>query len=146
MGRGNPNIREVSKATQFKPGQSGNPAGMPKGIKHISTWINQMLNDPEFTTHILEGYQLKEYKGAPLKAIIGTQIRLALSSKDELIRIKATDLLMKHAAPQKLLLGNDPDNPLTNTNKLSEEELRDRLREIVSSTKGGSKSDTSGAR
>lgn len=26
--RGNPNIREVSKATQFKPGQSGNPGGM----------------------------------------------------------------------------------------------------------------------
>lgn len=30
---------------QFKPGQSGNPAGKPKGTKHLSTILRAMLNE-----------------------------------------------------------------------------------------------------
>lgn len=30
---------------QFKPGQSGNPAGKPKGTKHLSTILKAMLNE-----------------------------------------------------------------------------------------------------
>jgi len=30
---------------QFKPGQSGNPAGKPKGTKHLSTMLKAMLNE-----------------------------------------------------------------------------------------------------
>lgn len=40
--RGNPNIREVSKATQFKPGQSPNPGGRPKGVS-ISRLVRDAL-------------------------------------------------------------------------------------------------------
>ena len=31
------------KATQFKPGQSGNPAGRPRGSKNLQTTIQQEL-------------------------------------------------------------------------------------------------------
>lgn len=31
--------------TQFKPGQSGNPKGLPKGTKHLSTLLKAMLNE-----------------------------------------------------------------------------------------------------
>ena len=27
------------------PGQSGNPSGKPKGIKNLSTWIREFLED-----------------------------------------------------------------------------------------------------
>lgn len=66
-----------NKDTQFKPGQSGNPAGMPKGIKHISTWIQELLNDDEFTldNFLFNG---KQFKGAPIKAIVTVGIMQAL--------------------------------------------------------------------
>jgi len=47
--------------------------GPPKGTKHISTWIQEMLNDEEFELwmqHPTKGYET--FKGAPLKAIIKT--------------------------------------------------------------------------
>lgn len=33
------------RASQFKPGQSGNPKGRPKGSKNESTILKQMLNE-----------------------------------------------------------------------------------------------------
>lgn len=62
-----------------------------KGSKHISTWIQEMLNDEEFTATIRDGIQLKEYKGAPLKAIIGAQLNMAVNGDQ-----KAFDLLSKY--------------------------------------------------
>ncbi len=53
--------------------------GPPKGTKHISTWIQNMLNDEDFETlldHPTKGYI--EFKGAPLKAIIQTAMRKAI--------------------------------------------------------------------
>ncbi len=43
--RGNPNIREVSKATQFKPGQSGNPRGPGKAVS-ITRLVRAELMKP----------------------------------------------------------------------------------------------------
>lgn len=99
---GNPNIREVSKGTQFKPGQSGNPSGPKPGYKHINTHIQELMNDEKFTIMIQEGYEVREYKGKPINALLQAQLRLALQSKDENIRIKATELLMKHGWSQKI--------------------------------------------
>lgn len=42
---GNPNIREVSKATQFKPGQSGNPTGRRPGLS-ITRMVRNELEKP----------------------------------------------------------------------------------------------------
>lgn len=126
-------------STQFKPGESGNPSGVPKGTKQISTWINQLLNDEKFVTTIRDGLEIKEYKGAPIQAIVQAHIRLALNGD-----VRAADMLFKHGGVQKVQLGNDPDNPLTLGKQLSEEELRDRLSEIVSARQSGSDSNNLG--
>ncbi len=39
---------EVGKATQFKKGQSGNPAGREPGRLNLSTHIPNWLNDENF--------------------------------------------------------------------------------------------------
>jgi len=61
--------------TQFKPGQSGNLNGKPKGTKHLSTWIQELVNDEEFVTENVNG---QEYKGAPIGAIIKVAIKKSL--------------------------------------------------------------------
>lgn len=41
----NPHLAEDSKATQFKPGESGNITGKPKGSIHIKTLAKQIFED-----------------------------------------------------------------------------------------------------
>lgn len=123
-------------AHQFKPGQSGNPKGNTDGhsTRSIPEWINKLLKDPEFEITTIEKGEYKSYKAAPLEAIIKAQINLALNSKDEAIRIKATDLLMKHGAPAKVLLGSDPENPLP-TNPVDANLLTQFLQSVELNTK-----------
>lgn len=65
-------------------GETPNPNGMPKGTKHISTWIQDMMNDEEFETTMLDSKSgVLEYKGAPLKAIIKVAIHKAIHDKDK---------------------------------------------------------------
>lgn len=73
-----------NKDSQFKPGQSGNPQGPKPGYKHISTWIQDMLNDDKFETVLTDaskGYI--QYKGAPLKAIIQVAIHKSIHDKEK---------------------------------------------------------------
>lgn len=68
----------------WKKGQSGNPAGPAPGFKHISTHIQEMLNDEGFETLLADatkGYV--EYKGAPIKAIIAVAMHRALHDKEK---------------------------------------------------------------
>lgn len=69
---------------KFQPGESGNPAGKPKGTKHISTWIQEMSGDEEFTAWLNDARDgVVEYKGAPLRAIIQTALKkAAVGDKD----------------------------------------------------------------
>lgn len=78
-------------------GEVRNPKGKPKGAKHLSTWIHELLNDENFTTMVQDGLKIKEYKGAPIKAIIGAQIRLAVHGDT-----KAFDVLARHGYGTKL--------------------------------------------
>lgn len=58
-----------------KKGEIRNPNGKPKGTKHIATWIKEILNDEAFEARILDSkIGIKNYKGAPLKAIIEVAI------------------------------------------------------------------------
>lgn len=71
---------EVGRNTQFKPGVSGNPDGKPKGTKHISTWVQELLSDETFTARILDSKMgIKDFQGAPVKAIIEVAIVHALN-------------------------------------------------------------------
>lgn len=79
---------------KFKPGESGNPDGKPKGTKHLSTHIQEMLNDPGFELKLKNGDLLK---GAPLPAIIKTAIAKSISGDT-----RAMDWLAKHGYGEKL--------------------------------------------
>lgn len=71
-----------------------------KGSKHISTWIQDMLNDEEFDTlisHPTKGFI--EFKGAPLKAIIQVAMRKALAGDD-----RAMEWLAKHGYGTKQII------------------------------------------
>lgn len=102
VGKGKP-----PKEHQWKPGQSGNPAGKPKGAKQLSTWIQNLLNDDEFEFIILggkdKGKQIS-YKGAPIKAIVGVAIHKAMKGD-----VKWADWLAKHGYGSKIIVGaEDP--------------------------------------
>jgi hypothetical protein len=84
--------------TPWKPGQSGNITGKPKGTKHLSTWIRDMLNDESFVTLIRDqkvGY--RNYEGAPLKAIIEALIIKSVNGD-----LKAFELLCRYGYGTKL--------------------------------------------
>ena len=78
----------------WQPGQSGNPAGKPKGTKHNSTWIQEMMEDDQFTRKLANGRTKKEM---PVKAIVGTLIAKALDGD-----MRAIDLLAKYGYGTKL--------------------------------------------
>lgn len=87
-----------NKDAQFKPGQSGNPAGKPKGAKNIATHIKELLNDETFEALLpdpREGW--KTYKGAPVKAIVKAIAIKAMNGD-----VKAFDALAKHGYGEKL--------------------------------------------
>lgn len=102
VGKGKP-----PKEHQFKPGQSGNPKGLPKGTKHLSTWIQEMLNEEiSFKIKSDPKGELEEFKGVPIKAIIAVAIhRAMLGDKD------AREWLARHGYGTQLVLNiGDPVN------------------------------------
>lgn len=87
-----------NKDTQFKKGQSGNPAGMPKGIVHISTHIQRLMEDEAFEANILDAKTgIREYRGAPVQAIIQVAITKAVNGDD-----KAREWLAKYGWSQRI--------------------------------------------
>jgi len=96
-----------NKETQFKPGQSGNPAGLPKGTKQLSTWIQELMNDEQFEFIILGGKgkgKKINYKGAPVKAIIGVAIHKAIKGDS-----RWAEWLAKHGYGSRIVIGaEDP--------------------------------------
>lgn len=93
----------VGKNTQFKPGQSGNPAGKPKGTKHINTWIQEIVTDEEYEARVVDPktWQIVDFKGAPIKAIIMSLVHTTMTHPDYNVRLKAADKLMHYGWPTK---------------------------------------------
>lgn len=87
---------EIGKDTQFKPGESGNPAGKPPGTKHLSTYIQEALTDENFELKLKDGSILKEM---PIKAIIKTAVAKSVSGDT-----RAMEWLAKHGYGEKLNL------------------------------------------
>jgi len=87
----------------WQPGQSGNPAGKPKGTKHLSKWIQEMMEDESFEQKLADGTVLK---GAPVKAIVMTLLTKGVAGD-----MRAIDLLGKYGYGSKLDVTSD-DRPL----------------------------------
>lgn len=98
---------EVGADTQFQPGQSGNPAGKPKGSKHLSTWIQELLNDETFEATIQQGLRIVEFKGAPIEAIVKAQMTRALNGD-----VKAFESLAKFGYGTKTEVENSGEQKL----------------------------------
>jgi hypothetical protein len=83
---------DIGKKTQFKPGQSGNPAGPKPGYKHISTHIRELLEDDKFEGFILDNAgNITNYKGKPMKAILRAMAIKAMAGDT-----RAFEALAKH--------------------------------------------------
>jgi hypothetical protein len=89
-------------------------AGPIKGTKHVSTWIQELLNDEKFTATVRNGLRTKRYKGAPLKAMIRAQAILAINGDT-----RAFDVLLKHGwgkvEPDPM---DTPQNPIVFINNV----------------------------
>lgn len=95
MANPNPDQSGLEKG-KWKPGQSGNPKGKPKGTKHLSTYIQEALTDPNFELKLKDGTILREM---PIKAIIKTAVAKSVSGDT-----RAMEWLAKHGYGEKLNL------------------------------------------
>lgn len=89
------NPRAVDNLIPAKKGEVRNPNGKPKGTKHLSTWIQDLLNDESFEAELLDNKL--QYKGAPVKAIITVGIMKALEGDN-----RWAEWLAKHGYGEKL--------------------------------------------
>jgi hypothetical protein len=81
-----------------KKGEVRNPKGKPKGTIHLSTHIQNLLNDEKFEAWIPDArVGVKEYKGAPVKAILSALVIKAMAGD-----VKAFDALAKYGYGTKL--------------------------------------------
>ena len=70
--------------TRFKPGQSGNVKGRPKG-KSLSSTIQDMLDDEEFIDRLSKGVKEKvleadpDFQGTPMRAMITAALLEAIN-------------------------------------------------------------------
>lgn len=106
--------REI--AGRFKPGQSGNPKGNAldrHSTKHVSTWVNELLNDENFTIENFE-FSGKKYKGAPMRAITITAVHQALAGD-----VAWAKWLTDNATKLDRIL---PDNSTINFNQITVEQ------------------------
>ena len=105
---------DVGRDTQFKPGQSGNPAGKPKGRRNLSTVIQEMLNDEKFIERLSDMIpdEVKkadpEFQGTPMKAIITTAMIEAFDpTNPHKARHAARDWLAKYGYGTKIDVTSD---------------------------------------
>ncbi|SRR5260221_7727599 len=105
----NPNFDpNVGKKTRFASDRQPAVQGNKKGHKHLSFHIQELLNDEDFTAWIPDAREgFKEFKGAPMKAILK-----ALAIKASQGDVKAFDALAKYGYGQKIQLTGDNDGPL----------------------------------
>ena len=78
----------------WQPGQSGNPAGKPKGTKHLSTHIRELMEDEDFVQKLRGG---RVIQGPPVEAIVRTLMTKALYGD-----LRAFDLLAKYGYGTKV--------------------------------------------
>lgn len=90
---------------QYKPGQQGSVGGH----KHLSTTIQEMLEDGTFEDKLHDGRKLK---GKPSRLIVRAMIKLAVQGN-----VKAADWLAKYGYGTKIDLTSD-GQPISFVNAL----------------------------
>lgn len=100
--------------------------GKPKGTKHLSTWIQELMNDEEFETYVQDAKEgWKPYKGAPVKAIVRVAMLKALSGDN-----KWAEWIGKFGYGSKLDVTSN-GNTVNGLSDLSDEELNGRIEEVL---------------
>jgi len=84
----------------WQKGQSGNPAGRPKGARNLKTIVRDLLNDRDAYKHLDIEYTHQTL--TPIEAIILALTQKALSGSDQ-----AASILLKHYAIGEDKLAND---------------------------------------
>ena len=98
----------------WKPGQSGNPSGKPRGTKHLSSWIKELMEDEQFNRRLIDGSIVQ---GAPIKAVVQTVILKAIDGD-----LRAFDLLGRYGYGTKLeLTSKDEQLPVPILGALSKD-------------------------
>lgn len=119
VGYGNPPLH-----TRFKPGQTGNPQGRPKGSKNLKTDLLEELSEPMKVT---EGGQVRRI--SKQRALIKTLMARALKGNDR-AAAKILDLYLR------ILVGDDlddaADKPPTQEEREVDEALEARIRRKLS--------------
>jgi len=101
----NPNPKtEQLKDTQWRTGESGNPAGKPKGTKHLSTWIREVMEDESFECRLRDGTMLKD---VPVKVVVNVLVTRAVNGD-----LRAFDLLAKYGYGTKVDIESDRTLPV----------------------------------
>lgn len=96
-----PEDKRLKNLKPFKPGQSGNPKGRPKGVKNWSTIVQQLLADEQLIDKVI-GKKPSYWDNLPSKnaanAIVVAMIINALQGDK-----KAADWLRKAGFGDKLM-------------------------------------------
>lgn len=87
----------------FKPGQSGNPSGLPKGYKTFKTRIQ------EFAGKEIDFTDLNNKK---IKGSVGDGIIVALCAKALMGDTVAAKTIMEHAEAKKLEFSGNQEKPV----------------------------------
>lgn len=87
-----------NKDTQFKPGESGNPKGKPKGSKHLSTIIQELANDIDWDKTTLKNKEeLKQKYGKNgFKAVAYVALTKAMTGDVQAMKWLAENGYGKH--------------------------------------------------
>lgn len=94
----------VENLKPFKPGPDPRRGVKPKGAIHLSTRIQNMLNDPEFEQKLKDGSVIK---GEPVEAIIKVAIAKAMSGD-----VRFLEWLAKHGYGTNINISGDTESPI----------------------------------
>jgi hypothetical protein len=100
---------DIGKDTQFKPGQSGNPAGKPKGSRHLSTIIQELAEDIDWDKTTLKNKEeLKaKYGKNGFKAVAYVALTKAMTGDVQAMKWLAENGYGKHL---DITTGGEPFN------------------------------------